>query len=160
MERECNDYLQLTRKYLRNYRYYCEAIKNLTQELDEIKTGLSAISIASPGFGAGGGKGELNSTEREAALRIEQKNKYLELTNERTALQHQAEKLQSAMGKLTGEEQTALQLFFFEGLDYNAIVRLQAWSRATCKRRISSGVHKVALMLFGQRATQNVAFVR
>lgn len=159
MERECNDYLQLTRKYLRNYRYYCEAIKNLTQELDEIKTGLSAISIASPGFGAGGGKGELNSTEREAALRIEQKNKYLELACERSALQKQMDKLKSAMGKLPKEEQEAIRLFFFEGMNYDAIERIQPWSTRTCKRRVNEAVHKIALMLFGTRATQSVAFV-
>ena len=159
MERECNDYLYLTRKRLRNYCYYCEAIKNLTQELDDIQAGLRAVSIASPGFGAGGGKGELNSTEREAALRIEQKNKYMELACERTKLRQQTEKLKSAMGKLPKEEQEAIRLFFFEGMDYSAITRVQPWSLRTSQRRVNEAVHKVALMLFGTRATQNVAFV-
>ena len=160
MERECNDYLQLTRKYLRNYCYYCEAIKNLTQELDDIQAGLRAVSIASPGFGAGGGRGDMTPTEREADLRMEQKQKFFELSAEKDVLKQQTEKLASALEKLSAEEREAIQLFFFEGLDYNAITRVQPWSRATCKRRISTGVHKVALMLFGQRALQNVAFVR
>lgn len=159
MERECNDYLQLTRKYLRNYRYYCEAIKNLTQKLDELQMSLSTISIASPGFGTGGGKGELNSTEREAALRIEQKNEYRELACDLAELQKQMDKLKSAMGKLPKEEQEAIRLFFFEGMNYDAIERIQPWSTRTCKRRVNEAVHKIALMLFGTRATQSVAFV-
>ena len=159
MERECNDYLQLTRKYLRNYCYYCEAIKNLTQELDDIQAGLRAVSIASPGFGAGGGRGDMTPTERETDLRIEQKNKYMELACERTTLRQQTEKLKSAMGKLPKEEQEAIRLFFFEGMDYSAITRVQPWSLRTSQRRVNEAVHKVALMLFGTRATQNVAFV-
>lgn len=159
MERECNDYLQLTRKYLRNYCYYCEAIKNLTQELDDIQAGLRAVSIASPGFGAGGGRGDMTPTEREADLRIEQKNKYMELACERTTLKQQTEKLQSAMKRLSKEEQEAIRLFFFEGMNHEAIARTQMWSLRTCKRRVNDAVHKVALMLFGKRSKQTVAFV-
>ena len=37
MEREYNDYLQLTRKYLRNYSIYLEAVENLTRRLRDIE---------------------------------------------------------------------------------------------------------------------------
>lgn len=159
MERECNDYLQLTRKYLRNYCYYCEAIKNLTREIEDTKAGLAAISIPSPGFGAGGGKGELNSTEREAAIRIEQQDKCLRLMDERSELRKKTGQVQDAMRKLPKEEQEAVRMFFFEQMNHEAIARLQAWSLRTCKRRVNDAVRNVAFMIFGSRATKTVAFV-
>ena len=126
-----------------------------------------AVSIASPGFGAGGGRGDMTPTEREADLRIEQKNKYMELACERTTLKQQTEKLQSAMKRRSKEEQEAIRLFFFEairlfffeGMNHEAIARTQMWSLRTCKRRVNDAVHKVALMLFGNRSKQTVAFV-
>ena len=93
------------------------------------------------------------------SCRAGQKNKYMELACERTTLKQQTEKLQSAMKRLSKEEQEAIRLFFFEGMNHEAIARTQMWSLRTCKRRVNDAVHKVALMLFGNRSKQTVAFV-
>lgn len=86
MEREYNEYLQLTRKYLRNYAIYTEAVENLTRRLRELEVELSAVSISSPMGGEGGGKGELTPVEREADRRIERRDQYNELFEERNRM--------------------------------------------------------------------------
>ena len=160
MKREYNDYLQLTRKYLRNYSIYLEAVENLTRRLRDIEVELGTVSISSPVFGEGGGKGELTSVEREADRRIERRDQYEELFRERAQLRRQLQKVKNALDALPEEECDAIRLFFFENKNYDAITRLRHWSTATCKRRINGAVRKVALMLFGQQAAQVVAFVR
>ena len=160
MEREYNDYLQLTRKYLRNYSIYLEAVENLTRRLRDIEVELGTVSISSPVFGEGGGKCELTSVEREADRRIERRDQYEELFRERAQLRRQLQKVKNALDALPEEECDAIRLFFFENKNYDAITRLRHWSTATCKRRINGAVRKVALMLFGQQAAQVVAFVR
>ena len=160
MEREYNDYLQLTRKYLRNYSIYLEAVENLTRRLRDIEVELGTVSISSPVFGEGGGKCELTSVEREADRRIERRDQYEELFRERAQLRRQLQKVKNALDALPEEECDAIRLFFFENKHYDALTRLRHWSTATCKRRINGAVRKVALMLFGQQAAQVVAFVR
>ena len=66
------------------------------------------------------------------ACRAGQKNKYMELACERTTLKQQTEKLQSAMKRLSKEEQEAIRLFFFEGMNHEAIARTQMWSDSVC----------------------------
>lgn len=160
MEREYNDYLQLTRKYLRNYSIYQEAVENLTSRLRDIEVELGTVSLSSPVFDGSGGKGELTSVEREADRRIERRDQYEELFRERAQLRRQLQKVKNALDALPEEECDAIRLFFFENKNYDAITRLRHWSTATCKRRINGAVRKVALMLFGQQAAQVVAFVR
>ena len=160
MEREYNDYLQLTRKYLRNYSIYLEAVENLTRRLRDIEVELGTVSISSPVFGEGGGKGELTSVERAADRRIERRDQYNELFEERKRLRHQIQKVRNSLKALPSEERDAVRMFYLENKNYDAIMRFQHWSESTCKRRINNAVRKVAIMIFGEQATQTVAFVR
>lgn len=160
MEREYNDYLQLTRKYLRNYSIYLEAVENLTRRLRDIEVELGTVSISSPVFDEGGGKGELTSVERAADRRIERRDQYNELFEQRKRLRRQIQTTRNAIDALPKEEQEALKLFFFENKNHEAISRVLHWSLRTSQRRVNDAVRKVALMIFGEEATQAVAFVR
>lgn len=160
MEREYNDYLQLTRKYLHNYSIYLEAVENLTRRLRDIEVELGTVSISSPVFGEGGGKGELTSVERAADRRIERRDQYNELFEQRKRLRRQIQTTRNAIDALPKEEQEALKLFFFENKNHEAISRVLHWSLRTCQRRVNDAVRKVALMIFGEEATQAVAFVK
>lgn len=161
MEHECNDYLKLTRDYLKNYRYYCERAENLKQDICDLMQELRSVPLSSPVFGAGGGGARADSSvEREAALRIEQRDKFDALTDERAKLVRQIRKLKSAMNNLPKEEQDAVRLYYFDRMGYDAIMCVQHWSNRTCARRVNDGVRKVALMLFGEQASQPVAFAR
>jgi len=161
MEREYNDYLQLTRKYLRNYSIYTEAVENLTRRLRDIEVELGTVSITSPALdGGNGGKGELTPVEREADRRIERRDQYDELFHERTKLRRQIQKIKGALDVLPEEEQDALRLFYFENKNHEVISRQLHWSIRTCQRRVNDAVRKVARIIFGEEAMQPVAFVR
>ena len=109
----------------------CVLSGRLTKAVELRATG-SGTSVASFTMAVDDGWGDMTPTEREADLRIEQKNKYMELACERTTLKQQTEKLQSAMKRLSKEEQEAIRLFFFEGMNHEAIARTQMWSDSVC----------------------------
>ena len=59
-----NDYVKLTKDYLRNYPYYKQAVENMTDDIEEIKVRLADESPKTPSYGleTGGGHSELNAT--------------------------------------------------------------------------------------------------
>ena len=103
---------------------------------------------------------ELVRQIREADRRIERRDQYNELFEERKRLRHQIQKVRNSLKALPSEERDAVRMFYLENKNYDAIMRFQHWSESTCKRRINNAVRKVALMIFGEQATQTVAFVR
>ena len=63
-----NDYLKLTKEYLRSLNYYREAEKNLSGEIEDIGRELDGVSIRSANAGSEvhGGGSELNARPRPA----------------------------------------------------------------------------------------------
>ena len=160
MEYHYNDYIKLTREYLRNLVYYGEAVKNLTAKIDDIEKELGGVSIKSPRLNeAGGGTPELNTVEQTVADRAELAAKYQELTIERAKLQNQIGKVKSAVAKLPDDEREAVQLFFFDRLGYDGMARVRHYSRRTCQRRVLDATRSIALMMFGERANKRVIFI-
>lgn len=160
MEYHYNDYVKLTREYLRNLVYYVEAVKNLNAEIEDIENELGSVSIKSPGMSeGGGGTPELNTVEQAAADREELVDKYQELVFERAKLRNQIDKVKSAVSKLPDDEHEAIKLFYFDRMDYSGMMRIRNYSRRTCQRRVLDATRSIALMLFGERAKKHVAFI-
>lgn len=160
MEYHYNDYIKLTREYLRNLVYYAEAVKNLTGEIEDIEKELGGVSIKSPGLGdAGGGTPELNTVEQAVDDRVRLADRYQRLVFERARLQQQIDKVQSAVGKLPDEEREAVRLFYFDRLGYRCMARALYDSERTCRRRVYSATNSIAFMLFGERSERNIAFI-
>ena len=160
MEYHYNDYIKLTREYLRNLVYYAEAVKNLTGEIEDIEKELGGISIKSPGLeGVGGGSPELNTVEQAVDDRVRLADRYQRLVFERARLQQQIDKVQSAVGKLPDEEREAVRMFYFDRLGYRCMARARHDSERTCRRRVYSATNSIAFMLFGERSERNIAFI-
>ena len=157
-----NDYLKLTKDYLRNYPYYKQAVKSITQDIEDIKTRLSYESpkIVAYGSDTGGGYAELNGTERAADKRICLERLCEELQENRRALQSQMEKVDTAMNKLSTEDRELVQLFYFDGLTHRALAQRAHLSERSSKRHIQKATDSIALMLFGLDTQRNIFFLR
>lgn len=157
-----NDYLKLTKEYLRSLNYYREAEKNLSGEIEDIGRELDGVSIRSANAGSEvhGGGSELNGVEREAETRMHLENQYAELLMERSQLQKQIGKLERAIGTLPQDEKEAVELFFCNRMSYADISVTMSYSERTCRRHVSNATKSIAFMLFGDRANRRVEFIQ
>ena len=148
-----NDYIKLTREYLRNLGYYRVAVVNMTEDLRDMERSLGDAKIASYEMNPGGGN-ELNGVEAKAekALRYKEQARHLH------KLQRQVSKLERCIEKLPKEEKEAINMFYIHKMSYEDMMDSLHISRSTCKRRINNATRAVAIMLFGDRADKQIQF--
>lgn len=148
-----NDYIKLTKDYLRNLGYYRVALANMTEDLKCMEESLGDAKIASYEASPGGAS-ELNSVESKAEKAL----RYKEQAHHLHKLQRQVTKLERCIEKLPKPEKEAVNLFYVHKLSYEEIMDSLHISQSTCKRRINNGTKAVALMIFGDRADRPIQF--
>ena len=154
-----NDYVKLTKGYLRNLSYYRIAVVNMTDDIKEMAESLSDVSTKIASYEqTAGGNSELNAVEAETARRAEQSIRYKEHAHALRKLQLQIKKLERCIAELPDEEREAIRLFYMERLNYDDITEYLHISHSTCKRRINRATKAIAVMLFGDRADKPVQF--
>ena len=156
-----NDYLKLTKDYLKNFAFYRQAITSISEDIEDIQRQLATESIKAPAYGSdtAGGFNELNGTERAAENRIRLTRVSKELQENCRVLKRQMNKVTAAIDTLPVEEQEAIRLYYMERLNYYAMSERLHLSERSCKRRVSHATHNIALMLFGLTARRDVFFV-
>lgn len=150
----CNDYIKLTKGYLRNLVYYQVAVSNMNDDLEEIRKTLGDAKIASYETNPGGAS-ELNGVEAKAEKALQ----YREKLEQMRKLQVQVEKLERSIEKLPDSEREAVRMFYIYRQSYEEIMQSLHISHSTCRRRISNGTRNVSVMLFGDKALEQVKFV-
>ena len=157
-----NDYLKLTKEYLRSLNYYREAEKNLSASLTDIDVELGGVSIKSANAAdeIHGVSSELTSVERAAAYRINLENRYTEIIRERNLLRKHIDKLTRAINTLPPAEQEVIKLFFADCMSYTKISETLNYSERTIKRRMHNAIRSIAVILFGDRANRRMEFIQ
>ena len=157
-----NDYLKLTRDYLRNYPYYKQAVEAITKDIGYMQDRLAHESPKTAKYGAdtGGGYSELNGVEQAANKRMWLERRCEELQENRRALQRQLEKVDAAVNALSTEEQKIIQMFYFDGLTHQALAQRIHLSERSSQRQVRRATNRIALILFGLDAQQNIFFLR
>lgn len=155
-----NDYLKLTRAYLKNLPFYRRAADNLEMDIRDAREQLKEITVRAVSYeGVSGGTGELTPTERAAEARLRSAERISSQELEYRALRNQCKRLELAIETLPPEEREAIELIYFEHFSYAAMARRLFLSERTCKRRLNQGVRKIAVMLFGLKAEERILFV-
>jgi RNA polymerase sigma factor (sigma-70 family) len=157
-----NDYIKLTRDYLRNIGYYRIAVANMGTDIKDLESRMRDVPIKIADYGAeppGGGSGELNGVERAAESKLEVAEDYKRKSAELKQLSRQIDRLENCISNLPEEEQKAVKLFYIDRLNYGELACAMGWSERTVRRRVNSGTRSVAVMLFGQKAEKTVQFV-
>lgn len=157
-----NDYVKLTREYLRNYPYYKQAVKSITEDIAEIREQLAVESPKTAKYGAdtGGDYSELNSTEQAAHKRMRLEYRQAELQDNCRALRLQMYKVEDAVNRLPDEDIEIVKLFYFDRLPHQDLARRLCLSERSSKRRVKKATETIAFMLFGLDAKKPLFFIR
>ncbi len=156
-----NDYLRITREYLRSYIQHQQAVKILTDDIDDIRGELSGKCgkmTASYSGQPGGGFQELTGPERTVDTHVNLRVRIAELYAYRRDVMEHLESMDRAIRSLTEEEQQMVKYFFHERKSYKDIAETLNLSERSCQRRVSHIVRQVAKSIFGALASEEVKF--
>ncbi len=149
----CNDYIRLTKGYLRNMVYYQVAISNMKEDLKEMEDSLGDAKIASYEANPGG-QNELNGVESRADKAI----RYKEHAKQVQKLERQVQKIERCIDNLPPDQKDAVKMYYLYRQSYDEMVSSLHISHSTCRRRVNGGTKAVAMMLFGERAGEQIQF--
>lgn len=157
-----NDYLKLTKDYLREYETYKAAVKAITQAVCDLRRGLAGQTIKTVRYDdvPGGGGAGLNSVEQAAENRIHDEDRLTALEQELGRLKTQVQRIGFALAALGGEEMTIVEMFYFQRLGYAVMATRIHASERTCRRRVHDVTQKIALLIFGIRTKEKAMFLK
>lgn len=157
-----NDYLKLTKDYLREYETYKAAVKAITQAVCDLRRGLAGQTIKTVRYDdvPGGGGAGPNSVEQAAENRIHDEDRLTALEQELGRLKTQVQRIGFALAALGGEEMTIVEMFYFQRLGYAVMATRIHASERTCRRRVHDVTQKIALLIFGIRTKERVMFLK
>lgn len=154
-----NDYIKLTKGYLKNLSYYEVAVANMTDDVKEIEESLKDVCTKVSKYEQNpGGFTELAAVESEVENRAEQASRFKLRAKELHKMQLQVKKLRRCIDNLSKEEKDALKLFYTYKFSYEDMADELNVSERTCKRRVETGTKAVAIMLFGDKAGDKIMF--
>jgi RNA polymerase sigma factor (sigma-70 family) len=125
----------------------------MTEDIKEDAESIGNAKIASYETNPGG-TNELNGVEASA----EKSMRCSEQMRQLSKLQRQVRKLEKCMENLPPEEKEAVRLFYLYRQTYEQMSSSLHISISTCRRRVSKGTKAVAVMLFGERAGEQIQF--
>lgn len=156
-----NDYLTLTKEYVKELECFRAHVQNLNITLRELE---ESKKLVSPKVTAGysptpGGGGELTSTEAEVNRKLEEERQYLRCQEDIRKMVTQIEKIENSISSLPDEDSRALVLHYGQGLTYGELAEVMHWSPRTCRRRVKEATKKVAIAMFGERTKEKIRFI-
>lgn len=162
MERlRANDYVSITRKYLREYHLYTQYLNNARATLADIDRQLTTESIKTSKFGGepGGGTSELNAIEAAASKRMELEEKRRAVCDEMFSVERIISYIRGSLPKLTSEKQALIRGFYFDNLPYKELAREHAYCEQWCRKLIRQAEREIAVMIFGAKASTDIGFI-
>lgn len=156
-----NDYLTLTKNYLREYMPLKLAEHNLLETIDGIDLELQDVSVKAAAYGTdpGGGAKELTATEQAAAERIRLAHRRWELVQYWRRIYSFCKRMDTALASLSPEDKRLVQLYYFDRIGYAEISRITYTSERSCRRQIQQITSRLAVTLFGPFARDKIMFV-
>lgn len=156
-----NDYITLTKNYLREYMSLKSAERNLLETIDGIDLELQDVSVKAAAYGAeqAGGVKELTDTEQAAEKRLYLAHRRWELIQYWRRVSSLCKRIDTALTSLPPEERQLIQLYYFGRVGYTEISRIMHSSERSCRRQVQQVTTQVASMLFGPFAKEQVMFV-
>lgn len=159
---KANDYLGVTRSYLRRYNLYAQYLNNVKDSVDEIDSRLAteSISVSRYGTDPGGGGSELSAVERAAAERIILEQEKNELANNASEVMRLMHRVSSTISTLPEEEQAILRGHYLEGRSCTQLAMVNNYSERWCRKLLRQAESKMAVMLFGPKAAEDIFFIK
>lgn len=146
---QSNDYLKLTKEYLKNMRYHEQALKNLRADAATLKHELSNENLLSS-----------SSAEKQDYVRDLKRQDLIRLENSILRLDNHLQKMRESLHQLSHDEQEILDLIYDKR--YTAIYAGECVGlcERSVHRHVRAAVGNLAVMLFGTAALDEISFVR
>lgn len=149
--KEYNDYVSMTRRYLKNYNKLKITILNLTEELNAQNELLQDESIAISHYGCelGGGSSELSATEAAAERRSKTKRKIIELENNIAEIQRIINKIDRALEGLKESDSELVKGYYIDGYSWSQLGVKNYCTEKWARDKGNKAMKEVAFMVFG-----------
>lgn len=150
--REYDDYIKLTRQYLKQYNQLKIAVQNLDDEIQAQETLLESESIPSVRYGddsISGGSGELNVTEAAADRRIKAEKRIERMRQEKNELERILRKIDRALDGVSELDCELIRGHYINGESWQILGDRHFCSEKWARDRGGRALREVAYMVFG-----------
>lgn len=151
-----NDYLILTREYLKGYKRLTEMRKGWIAEMSDTQRELASMPVAVSKYGdePGGGSGESSPTERLAARRMALQQKYVMRHNDVAEIARLEALLHQAFGAIGEEDARILKAHYIDGATWYDVGDELGYSYQGIRKKGSRALHALAQYIFGLKAAR------
>ena len=151
-----NDYLILTREYLKGYKRLTEMRKGWIAEMGDAQRELASVPVAVSKYGdePGGGSGDSSPTERLAARRMVLRERYAVREKDVTEIARLDALLRRAFAALGEEDARILRSHYINGATWYDIGDELGYSYQGIRKKGSRALHALAQYIFGLKAAR------
>ena len=148
---EYNDYVGMTRRYLKSYNQLQITVKNLDEEIEAQKNMLQdeAVAISRYGDEPGGGSSELNATESAASRRIMIENRIVDMECDKAEIERVLRKIDRALEGLSDGDRDLVHGHFIDGYSWQQLGNKTYCSEKWARDKGNKALKEVAFMVFG-----------
>jgi DNA-directed RNA polymerase specialized sigma24 family protein len=152
---EYNDYVNMTKGYLKSYKRFKVQIVNMREDIEAMRREMdmdAAAPIAQYGGETGGGTPELNSVEAAASRNMAASKRIEYLEHEIDVAERKIRQIDRTLAAIRPEDADLIRMYYFEGMTWAEIgiqkFLTEKWVRNKCNR----AVKEIAQMIFGSKA--------
>lgn len=158
---EYNDYVQTTRRYLKNYHQFRITADNMRDDIQFLQqiqdTDISA-PISKYGDQPNGGMPELNSVESSAERRIAREKEIKEKQISVESIEQTLRKVDRALNGLSDSDYNLIHGHYIDGKEWSKIAEEQYISEKWARERAGKAIRQMAGMIFGLKANIQLRF--
>jgi len=148
-----NDYVNITRQYLKNYNMLFITRENLMRMVKDLQDEMiPSAPVARYGNMPSGGTGELNSVESMADGNMMRDKRIRQMEQDIEHINRLFEMLSRSIGALDQAEQEILHDAYIDGKSWGEIGRDRYITEKWARQRAGKAIRKVAMMMFGMDA--------
>lgn len=152
--KEYNDYVAITRQYLKNYNRLKITIENLHEEIIAQRAMLQSESIAISRYNTetGGGASELNATEAAASRRIKIEQQINAMNKDKEEIERLLRKINRALEGLNNADKALVIGYYIDGYSWQQLGRKYNYTEKWARSHGNSAVKELTFMIFGSVA--------
>ena len=151
MMNEYNDYVGMTKRYLKSYNQLRITARNLDEDIEASQAMLQDESVAISRYGCelGGGSGELNAVESAANRRIEITKRIKDIQRDSIEIDRVIRKVDNAMEGLNEVDRDLVWGHYVDGYSWMQLGIKHGYTEKWARDHGSRAVKQVAFMIFG-----------
>lgn len=159
---EYNDYIKMTRDYLKHYNSFLASADCLREQIAALKEEAGeepAAAIAKYGGQPQGGYSVLNGVESEASRLLAIRDKISQYETDLRILEHKIKQIDIAMSVLDDIDKRIVKECYINHRYYYQAGEIVGLSEKWTAQRAQRAVKEMACVLFGHKAVQGSLFV-